>query len=98
MAIILILLSIQWAYNLVKLNLIKKEFYSSKQPIYLNQVEIKKIHVSDEFKLNDGVKNFTRYKNGETVKTLYIILPQMKGIIKYFENNKKTCHFYLMMM
>ena len=97
MAIILILLSIQWAYNLVKLNLIKKEFYSSKQPIYLNQVEIKKIHVSDEFKLNDGVKNFTGYKNGETVKT-YIILPQMKGIIKYFENNKKTCHFYLMMM
>ena len=35
--------------------------------MYLNQVEIKKIDISDKFKLNDGVKNFTGYKNGETV-------------------------------
>ena len=67
----------------------KKEFHRSKQPIYLNQVEISKIVISDEFKLDDGVKNFIGYKNGETVKPLCIILPQMSGFIKYFENNKE---------
>ena len=42
----------------------KKEFYRSKQPIYLNQVEITKTINSDEFKLDDDVKNFIGYKNG----------------------------------
>ena len=36
----------------MKLN--KKEFHRSKQPIYLNQIEISKIVISDEFKLDDG--------------------------------------------
>ena len=76
-----------------ELKLNKKEFHRSKQPIYLNQVEISKIVISDEFKLDDGVKNFIGYKNGETVKPLCIILPQMSGFIKYFESNKKTCHY-----
>ena len=61
--------------------------------IYLNQVEISKIVISDEFKLDDGVKNFIGYKNGETVKLLCIILPQMSGFIKYFENNRKSMSF-----
>ena len=38
------------------------------------------------------------YENGETVKPLCIILHQMSEFIKYFGNNKKTCHFWLMMM
>ena len=37
----------------IKLN--KKEFHRSKQPIYLNQVEISKIAISHELKLDDGV-------------------------------------------
>ena len=73
-----------------ELKLNKKEFHRSKQPIYLNQVEISKIVISDEFKLDDGVKNFIGYKNGETVKPLCIILPQMSVFIKYFESNKKN--------
>ena len=75
----------------VKLN--KKEFHTSKQPIYLKQIEISKIAISNEFKLDDGVKNFIGYKNGETVKALCIILAEVSGFIKYFENNKKTYHF-----
>ena len=71
----------------------KKKFHRSKQPIYLNQVEISKIAISDQFKLDDGVKNFIGYKNGETVKLLCIILPQMSDIIKYFKNKEKPCHF-----
>ena len=61
--------------------------------IYLNQVEISKIVISDEFKLDDGVKNFIGYENGETVKPLCIVLPQMSGFIKYFENNRKNMSF-----
>ena len=33
----------------------KKEFHRWKQPSYLNQVEISKIVISDDFKLDDGV-------------------------------------------
>ena len=76
----------------MKLN--KKEFHRSKQPIYLNQVEIRKIVVSDEFKLDDCVKNCIEYKNSETVKPLCIILPQTSGFIKYFlKTTKKKMSF-----
>ena len=75
----------------IKLN--KKELHRSKQPIYLNQVELSKFVVSDEFKLDDAVKIIIGYKNGQTVKPLYIILPQMSGFIKHFENSKKNMSF-----
>ena len=42
-------------------------FLRSQQPIYLDQVEISKIAISDEFKLDNGVKIFIGYKNGETI-------------------------------
>ena len=67
----------------------KNEFHRSKQPIYLNQVETSKTFISDKFKLEDCVKNFIWYENGESVKPLCVILPQMSGFIKYFEKNKK---------
>ena len=38
-----------------EIELKKKGFHRSKQPIYLDQVEISKIVISDEFKLDDGV-------------------------------------------
>ena len=67
-----------------EIELHKKEFRRSKQPIYLNQVEISKIVISDQFKLDGGVKSFTGYKNGENSKPLRIILLQISGFIKYF--------------
>ena len=75
----------------MKWSLIKK-IHRSKQPIYLNQVEISKIVISNGFKHDGGVKKFTGYKNDETGKPLCIILCQMSGCIKYFENIR-TCHF-----
>ena len=71
----------------------KKEFHRWKQPSYLNQVEISKIVISDDFKLDDGVKNFIGCKNDKTVKPLCIILPQMSGFISYFQDNKKHALF-----
>ena len=62
----------------------KKEFDKFKQP-RLNKVD--QIVVSENFKhSDDGSKNFIGYKEGQTVKSLCIILPQVSGYIKYFEN------------
>ena len=69
----------------------KKEFHKSKQSIHL--VNVDQIVVSDKIKdSDDGFKYFIGYKEGEIVKPLCIILPQMSGYIKYFENSgKNTC-------
>ena len=74
----------------------KKEFHKSKQPIDLNFVIIDQIVVSDKFKHNDdGFKYFIGYKEGEIVKPLCIILPQMSGCIKYFENGGTNMSFMI---
>ena len=50
--------------------------------------------MSDKFKYSDdGFKYFIGYKEGEIVKPLYIILPQMSGYIKYFKNGRKDMSF-----
>ena len=68
----------------------KKEFHKFKQPINLSLVNVDQIVVSDKFKhSDDGFKYFIGYKEGEIVKPLCIILPQMSGYIKYFQNGVK---------
>ena len=74
----------------------KKEFHKSKQPIDLMSVNVDQIVVSDKFKHNnEGFKYFIGYKEGEIVKPLCIILPQMSGYIKYFENGGKNMSFVI---
>ena len=74
-------------FNNIKIN--KKEFHKSKQAIDLDSVDTDKIVVCDKFKHNEeGYKHFVGYQEGEIVKPLYIILPQMNGYIKYFESGK----------
>ena len=54
-------------------------------------VNVDQIVVSDKFKHNNGVfKHFIGYQNGEIVKPSCIILPQMNGYIKHFENGGKN--------
>ena len=67
----------------------KKEFHKSKQPINLDLVNLDQIVVSG------GFKYFISYKEGEIVKPLCIILPQMTGYIKYFENGGKNMSFVI---
>ena len=63
-----------------------KEFHKSKQPIDLGLVNVDQTVVSDKFKhSDDGFKYLTGYIEGEIVKPLCIVLPQMTGYIKYFE-------------
>ena len=79
-------------FNDIILN--KKEFHKSKEPIDLLSVNIDQIVVSDKFKHNnEGFKYFIGYQEGEIVKPLCIILPQMSGYIKYFENGGKNMSF-----
>ena len=83
-------------FNNIRLN--KKEFHKSKEPIDLMSVNVDQIVVSDKFNHNDGYKYFIGYQKGEIVKPLCIILPQMIGYIKYFENGGKNMSFLLKMM
>ena len=72
-------------FNNTKIN--KKEFHKSKQAIDLNSVDTDKIVVSDKLgHSEEGFKYFIGYQEDEIVKPLCIILPQMNGYIKYFEN------------
>ena len=81
-------------FNKIRLN--KKEFHKSKEPIDLFSVNVDQIVVSDKFKHSDeGFKNFIGYKEGDIVKPLCIILPQMSGYIKYFENGGKNMSFLI---
>ena len=74
----------------------KKEFHKSKQPIDFGLVNADQIVVSEKFKhSNDGFKHFIGYKEDEIVKLLCIILPQMTGYIKYFENGGKNMSFVI---
>ena len=75
----------------------KKDFHASKQPIALNLVYSSKIHVSEKFKLSDdGCKFFIGYlHDDDVIKPLCIILPQMSGYIKYFDNGRKNMSFFI---
>ena len=59
-------------------------------------VNVDQIVISDKFKHSDeGFKYFIGYQEGEIVKPLCIILPQMSGYIKYFENGGKNMSFLI---
>ena len=72
----------------------KKEFYSSKQAISLDSVDLNKIVVSKKWKINDTTyKYFCGYLNNDVIKPLCVILPQMNGYIKYFDDGGKNMSF-----
>ena len=72
----------------------KKEFYSSKEAILLDSVDLSKIVVSSRWKLNETTyKYFCGYLNNDVIKPLCVILPQMNGYIKYFDNGGKNISF-----
>ena len=81
-------------FNNIRVN--KKEFHKSKKAINLDSVTVDQVVVSDRFKHNDdGFKYFIGYQEGEIVKPLCIILPQMMAYIKYFENGGKIMSFLI---
>ena len=68
----------------------KQKFCSSKEAILLDSVDLSKIVVSSRWKFNDTTyKYFCGYLNNDVIKPLCVILPQMNGYIKYFDNGGK---------
>ena len=72
----------------------KKEFYSSKQAISLDSVDLDKIAVSNKWKINETTyKYLCGYLNNDVIQPLCVILPQMHGYIKYFDDGGKNMTF-----
>ena len=72
----------------------KTKFYSSKQAISLDFVDLNKIVVSKKWKVNDTTyKHICGYLNNDTIQPLCVILPQMNGYIKYFDDGGKNMSF-----
>ena len=72
----------------------EKEFYSSKKAILLDSVDLSKIVVSSRWKCNHTTyKSFCGYLNNDVIKPLCVILPQMNGYIKYFDEDGKNMSF-----
>ena len=72
----------------------KKEFYLSKQTILLDSVDLSKIVVSSKWKINDTTyKYLCGYLDNDVIQPLCVILPQMSGYIKYFNDGGKNMSF-----
>ena len=73
----------------------KKDFHDAKKAIPLNLIDINNIVVSNKVKSNNETsKYFMGYVNDiDEISALCIILPQMDGYIKYFENGEKNMSF-----
>ena len=72
----------------------KKEFYSSKQAVSLDSVDLDKVVVSSKWKINETTyKYLCGYLNNDVIQPLCVILPQMDGYIKYFDNGGKNMTF-----
>ena len=71
----------------------KKEFYLSKQAI-CHSVDLDKIVVSSKWKINETTyKYLCGYLNNDIIQPLCVILPQINGYIKYFDNGGKNMTF-----
>ena len=72
----------------------KKEFYSSKQAIPLDSVDLDKIAVSSKWKICDTTyKYLCGYLNNDVIQPLCVILPKMNGYIKYFDDGGGSMSF-----
>ena len=73
---------------------VKKELYSSKQAILLDSADLNKIVESNKWKINDTTyKYLCEYLNNDVIQPLCVILPQMSGYIKYFDDGGKNMSF-----
>ena len=80
-------------FNDIEVN--KKDLYASEKAIPLNLVNTNNIVISYRVKQsNDTYKYFIGYLYDDgVIKPLSVILPQMSGYIRYFENGGKNTSF-----
>ena len=73
-------------------SIIKSAFHKNKKPININEVDVKRIALSDKKSLSkDSFKYFIGYRHEGNAfpSALCIELPQMNEYAKYFNKNRK---------
>ena len=75
--------------------LIKRNFIHQNKLFHsVDSVDLDKIVVSNKYKINNTTyKHICRYLNNDTIQPLRVILPQMDGYIKYFDDGGKNMSF-----
>ena len=68
----------------------KIRFHKNKKLFSLNDIDVNKILVSkkESYATKSSSKYFIGYNDGDVIKPLCIILPQMIDYVKYFDSNK----------
>ena len=68
----------------------KSNLYKNKNLFSLNDIDVNKTLVSkkESYATKNSLKYFIGYNNGDVIRPLYIILPQMIGYVKHFDSNK----------
>ena len=75
----------------------KYKFYHHKTPIFLRDVDIEKVLVSNKISFGEKIyKDFIGYLyNGSKVKPLHIMLPKTSSYVKSFDGQTKWMYFLI---
>ena len=75
----------------------KHKFYRNKTPIFLKDVGIEKVLVSNKISFGErNYKYFNGYLNNDNkVKPLHIILPKTSAYVKSYDGQTKWMHFLI---
>ena len=75
-------------FNDKKIN--KSSFYKNKKLFSLNDIDVNKILFSkkESYGTKNSLKYFIGYNDGDAIRPLCILLPQMFGYVKHFNSNK----------
>ena len=76
----------------------KKNVYRHETPIFLKDIEIEKVLVSN--KVSFGEKDYNKYFAGylhsdNNVKPLHIMLPRTRAYVKSYDGQTKWMHFLI---
>ena len=68
----------------------KSNFYKNKNLFSLNDIDVNKIIFSkkESYGTKNSPKYFIGYNDGDVIRPLCIILPQVIGYVKHFDSNK----------
>ena len=71
-------------------NINKSSFYKNKKLFSLNDIDVNEMLVSkkESYGTKSSSKYFIGYNDGDAIRPLCIILPQMIGYVKHFDSNK----------
>ena len=68
----------------------KSNFHKNKKLFSFNDIDINKMLVSkkESYGTKNSLKYFIGYNDGDVIRPLCIIIPQMIGYVKHFDSNK----------